>query len=152
MLAGLFRGCLKKCDVVNQAVIEALHRTYCEQTKLELQLTLQRIYQWEMFALHFTEPDLYLVCRSLKFQVDQGKRSPTALYFRRLIGDLENFEEYLAHFRALKRKPHYDPGKVKVLKATGRETEPKPAEAKSAGSVLEGLKIAQQLRDFKEKL
>lgn len=131
--------------------IKKCHDTYCALA-FPLDLTMQRIYVWEAFLARFKEEDLSYLLRKLNRDIKSGKKGSYSISFRILLGNLDLFEELLAEYRALERKPRYAAGKVDVLKATGRESEPKQADAKPAGTVIEGLKIAQQLRDFREKL
>jgi hypothetical protein len=112
-----------------------------------------RVLAWDAFIKRgFSNDDLRLVCKSLRKQVDRGKRSFGSLSFHRLIVDLDNFEELLAEFRALQRKPVFGWGKMEALKSTGRPVEPESPPAKPAKDVIKGLGIAQKLRDFKDKL
>lgn len=133
--------------------IETLHQVYCQHTGLEVQCTMFRLLSWEAFIKRgFTADDLRVVCKSLRREVDRGKRGYGSLSFHLLVGDLEYFEERLAEIRALQRKSKFSWGKADVLRATGREGEPKQAEAKPAKDVVEGLKIAEKLRNFKNEL
>jgi hypothetical protein len=112
-----------------------------------------RVLAWDAFTKRgFTNDDLRLVCKNLSKQVNKGKRSMGCMSFHRLIVDLDSFEELLAEFRALQRKPIFGWGKRDVLEATGRPAEPDPPQAKPAKDVIKGLGIAQKLRDFKDKL
>lgn len=133
--------------------IRQLHQTYCEQTGLEIICNMGRRYFWEVFLQRgFTMDDLILVCRNLRRQVKDGRRNMGCLFFTRLLGDLDVFEEFLAEFRALQRKPRFPIGKAQVLNDTRRKAEPATSPPRKARDVLKGLQIADQLRQFRNKL
>jgi hypothetical protein len=133
--------------------IRKLHTTYCQETGLQIALPVSRHILWEAFlARGFTTNDLTLVCRSLRRQISNGDRRMACLRFTTLIGDVDNFEELLAEFRALQRKPTYAPGKAQVLRATGRESEPKQSDAQKAQTLLERTQLAERLREWKKQL
>lgn len=136
-----------------QQAIEQLHRSYCELTRLDVACTLFRHFTWEAFlARGFNDSDLVLVCKSLRRDVDKGKRTIGSMSFHRLVGDLEYFEELLAEFRSLQRKPRFATGKASVLAATQRPAEPVQPGAKKAKDVVRGLSIAERLRQFRKGL
>lgn len=134
-------------------MIEDLHRIYCDETRLAVTCTVHRMMTWEYWQRRgWSEKDLRDVCRYMRRGVDKGRRSIGCLSFHLLIADLEYFEERLAEVRSFDRKPKFAPGKTDVLKASGRAPEPPQQPAKPAGDVVKGLKIAERLRQFKNKL
>lgn len=138
---------------MTREMIEQLHKIYCEETRLEVSCTLHRHMTWDYWQRRgFTEKDLRDVCRYIRKQVDKGRHSIGCLSFHLLIADLEYFEEKLAEVRSFERKPRFTPGKADALKATGRPAEPAQRPARKVVDVANGLKIAEQLRNFKEKL
>lgn len=133
--------------------IEELHEAYCEDTRLLVKCTMFRLLAWEAWQKQgFTLDDLHVVCRGLRRAVDNSKRTIGCMSFHLLICDLEYFEERLAEYRSYQRKPKFAPGKADVLKATKRPDEPAPQPAAPIKDVIKGLKMAEQLREFKKRL
>ena len=122
---------------IDRTQIPILHESYCRETGLHIQCTTSRMYQWEVFLFRkFTLADLVVVCQGMKRQVTAKRRLMACLSFHRLIGDLENFEELLAEYRALGRAPKLDHGKAEVLRATGRTANPPHKEARSTKEII----------------
>jgi len=136
----------------DQSDIRKLHEVYCRETSLQVSLPVSRHFLWEAFlARGFTADDLTVVCRNLRRQISNGDRRMACLRFTVLIGELDTFEELLAEFRALQRKPKFAPGKAQVLRDTGREDEPTQPDAQRAGVSLERSKLSEQLNEWKKK-
>jgi hypothetical protein len=130
-----------------------LHRLYCAQSGLELGYSMLRHFQWQAFvARGFTADDLTLVLVNLRRYIQQHRLGRGCLSFHRLIGDLETFEEYLAEFRALRRKGSYCKQKQQALRATGRPDEPAPNPPKSAKQVLERADLTKAFADLRKKI
>lgn len=138
--------------MIDRNQIPKLHEVYCRETGLHIALTMQRIYFWEMFlAREFTQTDLELVCRGMRKLVKDKKRGMTCLSFHRLIADLENFEELLAEYRALARRPKINRHRAEVLRATGRPVEDKSKPAQPVGSIVSRLLLADGLRKYRKE-
>jgi hypothetical protein len=138
---------------VTRQMIEQLHRIYCDETRLQVSCSLHRHMAWDYWQQRgFTEKDLRDVCRYMRKAVDRGRHSIGCLSFHLLIADPDYFEEKLAEVRSFERKPKFNPGKADVLKATGRPSEPAQSPAKPVLDVMKGLKIADALRKFRDKL
>lgn len=77
--------------------IEALHRTYCAASGMEIRADYMRIRGWHDFLkAGFTRADLVLVIAYLKKEIPKGSRNPGALKFSNLVLQLDHFEEDLA--------------------------------------------------------
>jgi len=127
------------------------HQVYCRLTGYQIDFTMQRLYAWEPWCLKFDEKETALI-----IQHNQRKgRYGRSLLFHNFIGGPNSVafaEEDLQEIR--QRKPaRLDPGKERVLRSTGRDPEPKQAEAKPVGDVMkESAKLAAMLRQFRSEL
>ncbi len=135
--------------MITQSQIQEIHATYCALTGLQVPLSMQRIYAWEMWCTEFKPPDLEIVVRHLKQKVRERPKLLRCFKFEWFIGNRENFAEDLAEARALMRAPKVNGERASVLRATGRvETMPDvvhtPAEFLAS---KEGLKKLIALRD-----
>jgi len=130
----------------------ALHQAYCEATSYEL--PLQYMFQ-ELWLVASKEPwrlqpdDVKLVVKERIKLITQGERRTASIYLRNLIGTkgdqdgpLSEFQMELAAIRARMRKPVYEAGKMIVLEATGRETEPPSAPVRSIKDVMAVMREA----------
>lgn len=119
--------------------IEDLHTLYGQLTGLIIPLDMQRESMWfEWQRRGHGAPELREVVAHLRRGIREQKRNPGALKFRNLIGMPDYFEEDLAEARASRRAYQARPqGQLaSVLKATGRDIQPK-GEAKSSAEILE---------------
>lgn len=132
--------------------IQELHSAYCDSTKMSIELTMSRIFQWQAWqARGWGKAELRLVVQSLHRKIAAGKKWASALTFRRLIGDLEGFEEELADARALARRPR--PGaREAVLRATGRGCPSCQNTARRIRDIVAEQKALAALRALKESL
>lgn len=130
--------------------IPELHAAYFRLTGLDLRLDMARERSWfEWQKRGFTENDLRLVVGLIKSGIKAGNRHPGALKFRNLIECPDYFEEDLALARAKHRVRTFSPGKVQVLKATGRASEPPKQAARSAAEILASQNALKAMRDFR---
>jgi len=129
-----------------------LHQAYCDATSFEL--PLQYVFQ-QLWLVAAKEPwclqpdDVKLVVKARMAAIVRQERRTASIYLRNLIGTLgdqdnalSEFQMELAAIRARLRKPQYEAGKMLVLKATGRETEPPSPPARSLGDVLKAMREA----------
>jgi len=129
-----------------------LHTAYCESTAFDLPLNY--VFQ-QVWLVASKEPwclqpdDVKLVVKERLRGIVKQERRTASVYLRNLIGTLgdqdgplSEFQMELAAIRARMRKPAHDAGKVVVLGATGRPTEPEQPPARSIGEVLEAMRKA----------
>lgn len=94
------------------------------------------MFRWNNWRSHgYDSSDLEAVISNLKRLVKEGRRWDTCLRFSKLI-EPEYFAEELSFARAWKRTSVVDKEKASVLKATGRDPNPKPAKARSAEDIM----------------
>lgn len=127
--------------------LERLHADYVKFTGLDIRLTATREStwaEWLRFRRHdpFTSEDLELVVKYLKKEIKAGHRFPPSLFFNKLIGNPDYFEEDLAMAKVKARKPKVDRGKAAVLKATGRDPNPPSGKTVSVGEVIAAMRKA----------
>ena len=128
------------------------HQAYCDRTGRGVPLSLDRTLAWSVFRHHgLTVSDLEAVIAYVKRKVKEGRKWPSALGFRRLVEDIEGFEELLSECRAWRRVPQVDKAKVEVLKATGRPAQLQPR-ARSAEEILRDDQAFAQFREFAKSL
>lgn len=119
-----------------------LHQIYMTETGLPNPFTMAKQFAWEAWMLHGYEvAELKMVIALLKKKISLGQKWDSALAFRNLIENEENFAEALAEAIARDREraimPHA--GRASVLRATGREERSVPIPiARSAADILRG--------------
>ena len=134
-----------------KANIESIHRLYCALTGFNLRLDMNREHVWfEYLKAGFTEPDLIMVIRHLKWCKRNGLPA-RSLNFHTLIQQLDWIEETLAECKARARTYRPDPDKASVMAATGRKDE-RVSQVRSAGDVLAGMKALDEFKKMKENL
>jgi hypothetical protein len=126
-------------------LILELHSAWCSSRGLDVPINAAFERHW--FEAHKAgiEPDDIKLVVKHRLKLNQATQSGWSLNVHRLVGsddDLAMFFTHLAEARAAMRKPVYDAGKVVVLGATGRETEPKQPPARSVKDVIAGLREA----------
>ena len=135
------------------SAIQAMHKAYVDATRIDVVLTMQRIFVWERwFYEGFTESDLRLVVAHINQMVREKRRRPESLKFSNLIGDAERFGEDLSFARALSRKPSVDPSRASALRSTGRAAEPVQETVRTAAQIIAGMKALEELRALKATL
>lgn len=128
---------------------QKLHDEYCRLTHLNIPLSLQRMYAWEMWSLEFKLPDLEIVVRHIERKVKDRGRLYRCFKFEWFICNRENFAEDLAEARALMRVHRPNPHRDEVLRITGRP-EKQPDIVHTPAEILasqEALKKLVALRD-----
>lgn len=131
------------------ATIASLHQAYTEATSFDLPLNY--VFQ-QVWLVASKEPwclqpdDVKLVVKERLRGIVKQERRTASIYLRNLIGTLGDqdgplaeFQMELAAIRSRMRKPVHDAGKVVVLEATGRPTEPEQPPARSVGDILRNL-------------
>lgn len=130
------------------AQVEKLHGIYCKSTRMEIQLTHDRIYYWwQWIKRGFTVEDLVMVLGYLRREIANRKRNPGALKFKNLVCDTEGFEEDLAMVRAANRPRK--PATVQRTQQIGdiNRTVEVPREDED-----DSIDVGQLFADFREKL
>jgi hypothetical protein len=130
--------------------IKKLHQAYVRLSGYDVPLTMGRIQAWEQWRGHgFEEEDLVSVVGMIKKRIGQQRRRPESLKFHNLIENTERFEEDRAETN--QRKPErMDKGKAEVLRVSGRPDYSKKENALRLGEIMERMKLAEQLRKWKE--
>lgn len=126
---------------------ERLHRVYVQETCMELDFSMSRLWAWELWSAKFSEQDLRDVIRFNKSKGNRGRN----LNFRNLISGpcaIEFAEEDLAELRAKRRAPIVT-NRDKVLAASGRPQE-KVSVVKMAAQVMADTKALAEFRAWKE--
>ena len=121
-------------------LIQKLHAEYVARTRLDVRLSMERIYAWELWiAQKFTFEDLVMVLRHIHWMIRERRLTDASYGFRALIEKTARFEELRAQAVAERRKREhrYCPEKQGVLKATGRSGEPEPIVARTAHEVTQ---------------
>lgn len=129
-----------------------LHQAYCDSTSFDLPLNY--VFQ-QVWLVASKEPwclqpdDVKLVVKERIRLIARQERRTASVYLRNLIGTLgdqdgplSEFQMELAAIRARMRKPQYEAGKMIVLEATGRPTEPEQPPARSVKEVIQALREA----------
>lgn len=130
---------------------EKLHAVFCSGTGREIKFTMQKYFQWEHWAANgWTAADLKMVIDFIKRKIKAGERRAESLRFDNLL-EPARFEEDLVDARGWNRKPKIDQARKRTLESTGRRGEPPQPAPETAGQVLERTKLAQQLKEWKEK-
>lgn len=125
--------------------INSLHQAYLDATGYELALNMVTERFW--LTAHqwgITPDDVKLVVKG-RIKRNLTLNYKRSLLIHRLVGDEECLAEFtneLAEIRAHMRKPVFDNGKVVVLEATGRETEPEQRPARHISEVFETMRKA----------
>ena len=142
------------------AQIQSLHALFIELTGRDLPLDAcgYRYSQWLDWIRYGQGDDqkLRVVVAYVKRGIQQGQRHPGALKFQNLIVDWPRFADDYAQAmqdhrakEALKRCS-VDKNKAQAVHATGR-TLTNHRETQSAQTVLERLKMAEMLRNWREE-
>lgn len=131
--------------------VNAVHQAFKDSTGWDLPLSAHDEQRW-LYAIrvfNVTPDDVKLVVKERIRLIARQERRTASIYLRNLIGTLGDqdgplaeFQMELAAIRARMRKPVHDSGKVVVLEATGRPTEPEQPPARSIGEVLEAMRKA----------
>ena len=129
-----------------------LHQAYCDATGFELPLQYVFAQLWLVASKDpwcLQPDDVKLVVKDRIKLITLQERRTACVYIRNLIGTLgdqdgplSEFQMELAAIRARMRKPVYEAGKMIVLEATGRETEPPQAPTRSVKEVILAMKEA----------
>lgn len=136
---------------------ETLHATYQQLVgrPVELDYLKRQMWSvWKNYCKHdpFTEQDLRLVIKYLKFKINKGDNKPSRLLFRNLIESPDYFQEERTDARAWSRAPRGHTDKASVLKASGRpSTAQEQPTAVSAKAVLERPKLAAMLAEWRKE-
>lgn len=109
--------------------IEALHKAYCDSTGIDLFLNVVFVRWWfEAHKLGVTPDDVFLcVKHRQKLNAQREVHFRQGLEIKHLVRDEESIASMLneaAILRAQMRRKSYPPGKIEVLRSTGRETQP----------------------------
>lgn len=125
-----------------QVAIESLSEEY----------TMSQHFRFEQWlARGFTKDDLALVIRYMRYRIRMGKREKESLLLRNLISNPDEFSENLSMAKSWSRAPKGHTDKSSVLKATGRAEQVLAPTAVSAKAVLERPKLAEMLRQWRER-
>lgn len=112
--------------------IPKLHALYCALTGQQITLTIARYWPWECWLKMVAEKNippeaaLRAVVAHLRRGIRDQRRNEGCLKFSNLIQDLERAEEDLAEALARQRFVPPPAARASVLRATGREPNPKP--------------------------
>lgn len=137
---------------------ETLHSTYQQLVgrPVELDYLKRQMWSvWKNYCKHdpFTEQDLRLVIKYLKFKINKGDNKPSRLLFRNLIESPDYFQEERTDARGWSRAPKADPGRDSALRAMGRPSAAKETKSASAAQVMENHKqMAAMLAEWKKTL
>ena len=129
---------------MNTAIL-TLHQAYCDATGYELSLNSSSERIW--LAVHrfgFSADDVKLIVKG-RVKRNQSLQFKMSLLIHRIFGDEDDLAvaaNELAEIKALMRKPKFDAGKVTVLAATGRPTEPEQGGYKTTKDVILAMKEA----------
>lgn len=129
--------------------IPELHRLYCSLTGRDLTLDYMKESSWSIWMRYrkhepFTEEDLKLVVRFLKWKIQKGEAKVSYLHFNNIVGSPDLFEENLQDARAWAKRPGKASPKAVVMRSTGRQPEPPPKPAKPIGELIP--KLVAQMR------
>lgn len=131
------------------ADINALHAAYNEAMASELPLNAVFERGWLMAHQWGVTPDcVKLVVKSRRDGIRKGERRENCLLIRNFCGSDEAVAGVLEEssmIRAKMRVRVLDKGKAEVLRATGREDAPRPADARHISEVFGDLKKASGL-------
>lgn len=131
--------------------LKVLHSLYCSLTGRAVTFDMPALYRWEQWSARgWTEKDLELVVKFLKKKIELGARKQESFRLHNLI-DVARFEDDLVDARGQQRKPKVNRARTRVLEQTGRSGESPEQPAEAAGAVLERTKLAQQLKEWREK-
>lgn len=122
---------------------QQLHQAYQDSTGYELAINAYTERLWYEAARWGVTPDDVKLVIKARIKRNLTQQFKSSLLINRLIGDeadLAQFTNELAAIRAEMRKPVYDAGKVTVLKATHRPTEPPPADAKHVSEIFQQMR------------
>lgn len=120
---------------------DQLHADYVRLTGRVLDLDYnKRVFwdSWQKYCKHepFTDKDLSLVIRFLKFQILKGERKPACLHFKNLICSPDYFQEDLLDAKQWDRQPTAAIALNSVLQATGRAGAVVKDQARSSAEIL----------------
>lgn len=108
---------------------QSLHRAYCETMQIELVLMPLFATWWGKASVMGVTPDDVKLCLQSRIRLNQNREPKfrAGLEIKHLVRDEEAIASMLneaAIIKTLQRKKTFPPGKVEVLKATGRDPEP----------------------------
>lgn len=135
---------------------DQLHAEYVKLTGRELDLDYnKRVFwdSWQKYCKHepFTDKDLALVIRFLKFQIRKGERKPACLHFKNLICSPDYFQEDLLDGRQWERQAKPNIPKESALNAMNLGQKEVPDVTKSAAQVIgEHKKMAEMLAKWRQ--
>lgn len=125
--------------MLTRAKIEACHTAYCQATKYELPLSIDREMAWvEWLRRGLTTDDVVTLVRHHKRLASTGGNA-RSLKFRSLVLNVDWAEEDLAEIKAAGRGPERQPNRESVLRATDRPERPEPPEARPSKEVVENM-------------
>lgn len=135
---------------------ETLHATYQRLVgrPVELDYLKRQMWSvWKNYCKHdpFTEQDLVLVIKYLKFKINKGDYKLSRLLFRNLIESPDYFQESRTDARGWHRAPKGHTDKSSVLKSSGRPPQAVLNTAVKVNTVLERPKLAEMLRQWRER-
>lgn len=109
--------------------VQKLHQAYCDTLGIQLVLNPCFISWWANASNMGVTPDDIRLCLEHRIKLNSKREFQfrQGLEIRHLCRNSESIASMLneaAVLRAAQRKKVFPPGKVEVLKATGRETEP----------------------------
>lgn len=136
---------------------ETLHATYQQLVgrPVELDYLKRQMWSvWKNYCKHdpFTEQDLRLVIKYIKFKINKGDNKPSRLLFRNLIESPDYFQEERTDARGWSRTPNANPAKDSVLRAMGRPAMARETKSASAAQVMENHKqMAEMLAEWRAK-
>lgn len=133
-----------------QIDFSVIHQTYCRLSGMEIALTMGRTYAWEVWSSKgWTATDLTLVVSRLKQLIREKRKWESSLHFRRLIEDLDGFEEILSEARALARVPQRTiTDRDRVLQASGRKATEVQLAARTPAQIMAGDEAFRKLREL----
>lgn len=126
---------------MNTAILP-LHQAYCDATGYDLSLNSSSERIW--LAVHrfgFSADDVKLIVKG-RIKRNQALSYKRSLLIHRIFGDEDDLAvaaNELAEIRAEMRKPKFDAGKVAVLAATGRPTEPEQPKTRHISEIFKAL-------------
>jgi hypothetical protein len=128
---------------------EAIHKVYCQATKLDLPYrSFDHDSIWYQYLKRFDEHDLRLVVAYLKDLYRSKPEILTAsIRFRKLILELDVFEMYKAEARCWKARKNEHTPQRSVLASAGIKAEPKQTDARPIGEVVKGLECLKKLKE-----
>ena len=126
--------------------VNSIHQAFCDARGLELNMqNCQERWWFDALKCGMTPDDVKLVIKARMKRIAAGVRHEECLAIRNIAGSEEaiaNTMEEAAAIRATMRIKAYPASKAQALRATGREDEPEPSQARPIGEYIEELKRA----------